>query len=187
MKIYKQRFKFFIIITILSSCVLCFFWYNNNVESKIDFIDKRIDLLDRELLEASKLPDKIDEAFIKYNNGKSKLELLKESHYSKKILEEKIKSIASRNKIVIKGIALKEVDYFRDLSEKVKIDDIPFYMEKVQVNAVGNFLDIGDFLEQVIRDINMLSLNSCEFDLDKDNDRQVNASIEFRTYNMETI
>jgi hypothetical protein len=82
---------------------------------------------------------------------------------------------------------LKEVDYFRDLSENVKIDDIPFYMEKVQVNAVGNFLDIGDFLEQVIRDINMLSLNSCEFDLDKDNDRQVNASIEFCTYNMETI
>ena len=60
-------------------------------------------------------------------------------------------------------------------------------MEKVQINASGNFLDIGEFLEQVIRGINMLSLNSCEFDLDKDNDRQVNASIEFCTYNMETI
>ena len=187
MKRYKQRFRFLIIITILSSCLLCFFWYNNNVESKIHFIDKRIDLLDRELLEASKLPDKIDEAFIKYNNGKSKLELLKESYHSKIVLEEKIKSIALRNKIAIKGMVLKEVDYFRDLSDKVKIEDIPFYMEKVEVNAVGNFLDIGEFLEQVMRDINMLSLNSCEFNLDKDNDRQVNASIEFCAYNMEKI
>ena len=29
------------------------FWYNNNEESKINFIDKRIELFDRELLEAS--------------------------------------------------------------------------------------------------------------------------------------
>ena len=60
-------------------------------------------------------------------------------------------------------------------------------IENIEVNVLGNFLDIGQFLESIIQDSDNLNLNKCDFNLDQDSDRQVRASIEFYTYYMDKI
>ena len=80
---------------------------------------------------------------------------------------------------------LKEGNSFNDLNKNARIESIPFIIENIEVNVVGNFLDIGLFLESMIQDSENLNLNKCDFDLDQEIDRQVRASIEFYTYYME--
>ncbi|GIS49169.1 MAG: hypothetical protein Ct9H90mP22_7570 [Gammaproteobacteria bacterium] len=68
-----------------------------------------------------------------------------------------------------------------------RIENIPFVKEKIELNATGNFLDIGLFLEKITKDAKNLNLNKCDFVLDEKNDRQVKASLEFYTYYIEKI
>ena len=68
-----------------------------------------------------------------------------------------------------------------------RIENIPFVKEKIELNATGNFLDIGLFLEKIIKDAKNLNLNKCDFVLDEKNDRQIKASLEFYTYYIEKI
>ena len=182
---YNQRIKFSIILAILLSSILCVLWYNNNLSSKSNYVKKRINYLDNQLLEASMLPAEIEDAFSKYNSKKSELDIYNNPDKKKKALQEKIKILAKNNGIKIKEIVIKKADYFKDLKNFVRIEEIPFTRQSIEVNVVGNFLDIGLFLEMIIKDSENLNLNNCEFDLDRDSDRQVRASIEFYTYTME--
>ena len=68
-----------------------------------------------------------------------------------------------------------------------RIENIPFVREKIELKASGNFLDIGLFLEKIIKGAKNINLNKCDFVLDEKNDRQVKASLEFYTYYIEKI
>jgi hypothetical protein len=182
---YNQRIKFSIILVVLLSSIVYVLWYHNKLSAKLDYVGKRIDHLDDQLLEASILPIKIENAFSKYNSKKSELDLYKNLSDTEKVLKEKIEKLASNNRIKIKGIIIKRTDSFKNIKRNAKIEEIPFIRQSVEVNVVGNFLNIGLFLEAAIKNLENLNLNNCEFDLDQDSDRQVKASIEFYTYALE--
>ena len=100
-------------------------------------------------------------------------------------MKDKIKTLAKNNRVKVRDIVIKETNYFKDIKSVPRIDRIPFIRDNIEVSVIGNFLDIGLFLELMIKDSENLNLNKCDFDLDQNSDRQVRASIEFYTYYME--
>ncbi len=185
MTVYRQRIKFSIVVAVLLSSMLFVMWYNNKISSKLNYIESRISYLDSEILEGSVLPMKIEKAFSKYNEKKSDLDFFSDPAIDKKELKNKIKKLAKNNRIKINEIIIKETNSFNDIKNQARIESIPFIVENIELNVIGNFLDIGLFLESVIQDSENLNLNKCDFDLDQNSDRQVRASIEFYTYYME--
>jgi len=185
MTVYNQRIKFSIVVSVLLLSMLFAMWYNNKISSKLIYVKERISYLDSEIIEGSILPIKIEEAFLKYNEKKSSLDFFSNPDIDKKELKNKIKKLAKNNGVKIKEIIIKEGNSFNDLNKNARIESIPFIIENIEVNVVGNFLDIGLFLESMIQDSENLNLNKCDFDLDQEIDRQVRASIEFYTYYME--
>jgi len=185
MTVYNQRIKFSIVVSVLLLSMLFVMWYNNKISSKLIYVENRISYLDSEIMEGSILPIKIEKAFLKYNEKKSSLDFFNDPEIDKKELKNIIKKMAKDNGVKIKGIIIKEGNSFNDLKNNARIESIPFIIENIEVNVVGNFLDIGLFIESMIQDSENLNLNKCDFDLDQESDRQVRASIEFYTYYME--
>ena len=169
-------------MAILLLSMISIMWYNNKINSKVNYIESRISYLDSEILEGSVLPVKIEKAFLKYNKKLSDLDFFSDPEIDKKELKNKIEKLAKKNRIKINEIILKETNSFNDIKSKARIESIPFIIENIELNVVGNFLDIGLFLESVIQDSDNLNLKKCDFDLDQNSDRQVRASIEFYTY-----
>ena len=185
MIIYSQRLKFSIILGVLSLSIFSAIWYSGNLNSKMEYIEKRIDFLDDQIIEGSMLPIKIENAFLKYNTKISELDFFKNPLKDKTKLEEKIRGIAKVNDVKINQISIKKVKSLIDENNLARIESIPFVKEKIELNATGNFLDIGLFLEKIIKDSKNLNLNKCDFVLDEENDRQVRASLELYTYYIE--
>ena len=94
---------------------------------------------------------------------------------------------AKVNNVIINQINIKNTGPLLYEDNLARIENIPFVKEKIELNATGNFLDIGLFLEKIIKDAKNLNLNKCDFVLDEKNDRQVKASLEFYTYYIEKI
>ena len=185
MTVYNQRIKFSIVVSVLLLSMLFIMWYNNKISSKLIYVENRISYLDSEIMEGSILPIKIEKAFLEYNEKKSSLAFFSDPEIDKKELKNIIKKLAKDNGVKIKEIIIKEGNSFSDIKNNARIESIPFIIENIEVNVVGNFLDIGLFIESMIQDLENLNLNKCDFDLDQESDRQVRASIEFYTYYME--
>ncbi|SVA22457.1 uncharacterized protein METZ01_LOCUS75311 [marine metagenome] len=131
------------------------------------------------------MPIKIENAFSKYNSKKFGLDFFSNPDKDKEDLKDKIKTLAKNNRVKVRDIVIKETNNFKDIKNVPRVDRIPFIRENIEVSVLGNFLDIGIFLELMIKDSENLNLNKCDFDLDQNSDRQVRASIEFYTYYME--
>jgi len=187
MTVYRQRIKFLIVVVMLLLSMIFAMWYNNKISSKINNIEDRISYLDSEILEGSILPIKIENAFLKYNEKKSDLDFFSNPEIDKEELKNKIKKLAKKNRIKINEITIKETNSFNNVKNTARIESIPFMIENIEVNVLGNFLDIGLFLESIIQDLDNLNLKKCDFNLDQNIDRQVKASIEFYTYYMDKI
>ena len=187
MIVYSQRLKFSIILGVLLISIFSVFWYSDNLNTKMEYIDRRIDFLDDQIIEGSMLPIKIENSFSKYNSKIAELDFFKNPSEDKIKLEEKIRGIAKVNDVIINQIYIKNTKSLSYADNLARIENIPFVKEKIELNATGNFLDIGLFLERIIKDAKNLNLNKCDFVLDENNDRQVKASLEFYTYYIEKI
>ena len=187
MIVYSQRLKFSIILGVLLISIFSVIWYSDSLNTKIEYIDKRIDYLDDQIIEGSMLPIKIENSFSKYNSKIAELDFFKNPSEDKSKLEEKIRGIAKVNDVIISQIYIKNTEPLLYKDNLARIENIPFVREKIELNASGNFLDIGLFLEKIIKDAKNLNLNKCDFVLDEKNDRQVKASLEFYTYYIEKI
>ena len=185
MTVYNQRIKFSIILGVLFFSIVCVIWYNNNISSRLNYVEKRISYLDDQITKGSTLPIKIENAFSKYNSKKFELDFFSNPDKDKEDLKDKIKTLAKNNRVKVRNIVIKETNYFKDIKSVPRIDRIPFIRENIELSVIGNFLDIGLFLETMIKDSENLNLNKCDFNLDQNSDRQVQASIEFYTYYME--
>ena len=97
-------------------------------------------------------------------------------------LIELLKKIGADYGLEIKDISLDRIDSFSSLNDKTKVGQIPIMRHKVKVQAVGNFLDVGPFLETAAAKSDKLRLMNCRFELDKNNAREVIANAEFYTY-----
>ena len=187
MIVYSQRLKFSIILGVLLISIFSVIWYSNNLNTKMEYIDKRIDFLDDQIIEGSMLPIKIENLFSKYNAKIDELDFFKNPTEDKSKLEEKIRGIAKVNDVIINRINIKNTGPLLYEDNLARIENIPFVREKIELNASGNFLDIGLFLEKIIKDAKNLNLNKCDFVLDEKNDRKVKAPLEFYTYYIEKI
>ena len=187
MIVYSQRLKFSIILGVLLISIFSVIWYSDNLNTKMEYIDRRIDFLDDQIIEGSMLPIKIENSFSKYNSKIAELDFFKNPSEDKSKLEEKIRGIAKVNDVIINRIDIKNTGPLLYEDNLARIENIPFVKEKIELNATGNFLDIGLFLEKIIKDAKNLNLNKCDFALDEKNDRQVRASLEFYTYYIEKI
>ena len=67
MTVYNQRIKFSIILGVLFFSIVCVIWYNNNISSRLNYVEKRISYLDDQITKGSTLPIKIENAFSKCN------------------------------------------------------------------------------------------------------------------------
>ena len=63
MIVYSQRLKFSIILGVLLISIFSVIWYSDNLNTKMEYIDKRIDFLDDQIIEGSMLPIKIENSF----------------------------------------------------------------------------------------------------------------------------
>ena len=187
MIVYSQRLKFSIILGVLLISIFSVIWYSDNLNTKMEYIDRRIDFLDDQIIEGSMLPIKIENSFSKYNAKIDELDFFKNPSEDKSKLEEKIRGIAKVNDVIINRIHIKNTESLSYADNLARIENIPFVKEKIELNATGNFLDICLFLEKIIKDAKNLNLNKCDFVLDEKNDRQVKASLEFYTYYIEKI
>ena len=96
-----------------------------------------------------------------------------------------LKESGADHGLEIKDISLDRSDSFPPLNDRSKVEQIPIMRHKVKVQAVGNFLEVGPFLESVAIRTDRLRLMNCRFELDKNNASEVIANAEFYTYVME--
>ena len=59
MIVYSQRLKFSIILGVLLISIFSVIWYSNNLNTKMEYIDKRIDFLDANPLYVARLWDNL--------------------------------------------------------------------------------------------------------------------------------
>ena len=97
-----------------------------------------------------------------------------------------LKKIGSDHDLEIKDISVDRTDSFPPLNDGSKVEQIPIMRHRVKVQAIGNFLQVGPFLETVAARSNRLRLMNCRFELDKNNAREVVANAEFYTYVLES-
>ena len=53
MTVYNQRIKFSIILGVLFVSIVCVIWYNNNISSRLNYVEKRITYLDDQIIKYS--------------------------------------------------------------------------------------------------------------------------------------
>ena len=107
MIVYSQRLKFSIILGVLLISIFSVIWYSDNLNTKMEYIDRRIDFLDDQIIEGSMLPIKIENSFSKYNAKIDELDFFKNPSEDKSKLEEKIRGIAKVNDVIINRIDIK--------------------------------------------------------------------------------
>ena len=107
MIVYSQRLKFSIILGVLLISIFSVIWYSDNLNTKMEYIDRRIDFLDDQIIEGSILPIKIENSFSKYNAKIDELDFFKNPSEDKSKLEEKIRGIAKVNDVIINRINIK--------------------------------------------------------------------------------
>ena len=112
MTVYNQRIKFSIILGVLFFSIVCVIWYNNNISSRLNYVEKRITYLDDQIIEGSTLPIKIENAFSKYNSKKFELDFFSNPDKDKEDLKDKIKTLAKNNRVKVRDIVIKETNYF---------------------------------------------------------------------------
>ena len=99
MTVYNQRIKFSIILGVLFFSIVCVIWYNNNISSRLNYVEKRISYLDDQITKGSTLPIKIENAFSKYNTKKFELDFFSNPDKDKEDLKDKIKTLAKNNRV----------------------------------------------------------------------------------------
>ena len=183
----NQKTKYYLNLILFIFLLIIYIYDAKYVRRDIEIFETAISDIDMQLEAGSEVINDMNQVrqdFIKNKNTLAAYQI-SGNELMKEI--QNLNLLADEMDIVLDDLEIDPRNTFPNIDQGQDGDQIVLERQSLSFNLSGNFLDIGDFLEQVIRDINMLSLNSCEFDLDKDNDRQVNASIEFCTYSMETI
>ena len=101
MTVYNQRIKFSIILGVLFFSIVCVIWYNNNISSRLNYVEKRISYLDDQITKGSTLQIKIENAFSKYNSKKFELDFFSNPDKDKEDLKDKIKTLAKNNRVKV--------------------------------------------------------------------------------------
>ena len=182
----SQKVRFMILSGISFSAIMGFVWYNIGISSQLQEVKAQFSVLDRQLQTGVSLPDNIKSAMSTYKARKAELELYKVPVTGSDNVIELLKNIGTNHGLEIKDISLDRVDSFPPLNDKTKVEHIPIMRHKVKVQAVGNFLDVGPFLETAAAKSDKLRLMNCRFELDKNNAREVIANAEFYTYVLES-
>ena len=181
----SQKIRFMIISGVSVSVIIALIWYNIGISSHLQDFKDRSNNLDRQLQIGASLPDNINSAISAYKARKAELESYKVPVAGSDNIIKLLKESGADHGLEIKDISLDRSDFFPPLNDRSKVEQIPIMRHKVKVQAVGNFLKIGPFLETVAIRTNRLRLMNCRFELDKNNAREVIANAEFYTYVME--
>ncbi len=182
----SQKVRFMIITGTSLAVIMGFIWYNIGISSQLQEVKAQSSTLDLQLQAGATLPESINSAMSTYKERRAELESYKAPVTGSDSVIKLLKKIGSDHDLEIKDISVDRTDSFPPLNDGSKVEQIPIMRHRVKVQAIGNFLQVGPFLETVAARSNRLRLMNCRFELDKNNAREVVANAEFYTYVLES-